>query len=111
MRLPPESEGCLLRGSVRALQIQRWMLTANHWTEHGVPNRGVRERTEGVEGVCNPIGRTTVSTNQTPSPSRAPGPKPSTKEYTCLSDFNYALIPFFYSLDLQRSKKPSSQEN
>jgi hypothetical protein len=42
------------------------MLTANHWTECGVPNRGVRERTEEVEGVCNPIGRTTLSTNQTP---------------------------------------------
>jgi hypothetical protein len=25
----------------------------------------VRERTEGAEGVCNPIGRTTISTNQT----------------------------------------------
>jgi hypothetical protein len=33
--------------------------------ESRVPNRGVRERTEGVEGVCNPTGRTTVSTNQT----------------------------------------------
>jgi hypothetical protein len=41
------------------------MLTANHWTKHGVPNKGVRERTEGVEGVCNPTGRTTISTNQT----------------------------------------------
>jgi hypothetical protein len=27
---------------------------------------GVRERSEGAEGVCNPIGRTTISTNQTP---------------------------------------------
>jgi hypothetical protein len=40
------------------------MLAANHWTEHGDPNGGVRERTEGAEGVCNPIGRTTISTNQ-----------------------------------------------
>jgi hypothetical protein len=39
------------------------MLTANHWTEHRDPNGGVRERTEGAEGVCNPIGRTTISTN------------------------------------------------
>jgi hypothetical protein len=53
------------------------MLTANHWTEHGVPNIRVRERTEGVEGVCNPIGRTT-STNQTPP--ELPWTKPSTKE-------------------------------
>jgi hypothetical protein len=27
--------GCLLRGSARAWQTQRWMLPANHWTEHG----------------------------------------------------------------------------
>jgi hypothetical protein len=35
--------------------------------EHRVPNRGVRKGTEGVEGVCNLIGRT-ISTNQTPPP-------------------------------------------
>ena len=58
----------LLRGPARALQIQRQMLIAILWTGCGVPNRGVRERTEGVEGFCNSIGRTTVSTNQTPSP-------------------------------------------
>jgi len=28
---------------------------ANHYTEHGDPNGGVRERTEGAEGTCNPI--------------------------------------------------------
>jgi hypothetical protein len=58
------------------------MLTANHWTEHGVPNRGVGERTEGFEGVCNSIGKTKISTNQTPP--ELPGTKPSTKEYTWL---------------------------
>jgi hypothetical protein len=31
-----------------------------------VPNRGVRERIEGAEGVCNPIGRTRISNNQSP---------------------------------------------
>jgi hypothetical protein len=40
------------------------MLEDNHWTEHRVPNGGVRERTEGDEEVCNPIERT-ISTNQT----------------------------------------------
>ena len=40
------------------------MLAANHWTKHGFPNGRVRERTEGTEGVCSPIGRTTISTNQ-----------------------------------------------
>jgi hypothetical protein len=57
----------LLRGSARAWQIQRQMLIANHWTELGVPNGvlkgGVRGRTEGAEGICNSIGRT-ISTNQ-----------------------------------------------
>ena len=50
------------------------MLTANHWTERGDPNKGVTERTEGAEGVCKPIGRT-ISTNQIPTPE-LPGTKP-----------------------------------
>jgi hypothetical protein len=59
------------------------MFTANHCTEHRIPSRGVTERTEGVEEVGNPIGRTTISTSQTPDPGELPGTKPSTKEYTC----------------------------
>jgi len=47
------------------------MLSAKHQTEPRDPDGGVRERTEGAEGVCNPTGRTITSTNQTP-PSRAP---------------------------------------
>jgi hypothetical protein len=31
--------------------------------EHGIPNGGVRRKTEGAEGVCDLIGGTTVSTN------------------------------------------------
>jgi hypothetical protein len=46
------------------------MLTANHWTEHRILNGGVREKTEGAEGVYNPIGRTTISTNQNPQSSQ-----------------------------------------
>jgi hypothetical protein len=38
------------------------------------------ERTEGVEGVCNLIGRTTMSTNQTCP--KHPGIKPSTEVFT-----------------------------
>jgi hypothetical protein len=38
-------------------------LAANHWIEHGVPNGRVRARIEGAEGVCNPTGRTIISTN------------------------------------------------
>jgi hypothetical protein len=29
----------------------------------GNPNGGIRGRTEGAEGVCNPIGRIIISTN------------------------------------------------
>ncbi|XP_076796740.1 uncharacterized protein LOC117715751 isoform X2 [Arvicanthis niloticus] len=54
----------------------------NHWKEHGVPNGGVRERTEGAEGVCNPIGRT-ISTNQTRQSSQGLNYQPrSTNEGT-----------------------------
>jgi len=61
------------------------MLAANHQTEDGDPNGGVRKRTEKAEGVCNPIGRTTISTKQTPPPlphTELPGTKPPSKEYT-----------------------------
>jgi hypothetical protein len=61
---------CLLRGSTWAWKIQRQMFTANHWTEHGTPKGGVRERTEGAEVVCNPIGKTTLSINQTSQSSQ-----------------------------------------
>jgi hypothetical protein len=36
------------------------MLTVNHWAECTVSNGIVRERIEGAEGICNPIGRTTI---------------------------------------------------
>jgi hypothetical protein len=39
------------------------MLEANHWTEHRDLNGRFKGKTEGTEGVCNPIGRTTISTN------------------------------------------------
>jgi hypothetical protein len=61
---------CLFRGSARAWQMKRWILTANHWTEHRGPNGGVRERTEGTEGFCSLIGRKTISTNQTTQSSQ-----------------------------------------
>jgi len=52
------------------------MLTVNHWTEHGDSIGGVQRRTERAEGVCNPIGRTTKSTNQTPQSSQGPNHHP-----------------------------------
>jgi hypothetical protein len=36
------------------------ILIANLWTEPRDPNGRVRGRTEGAEGDCNPIGRTTI---------------------------------------------------
>jgi hypothetical protein len=41
---------------------------------------GLREKTEGVKGVCNPIGRTTISHRHTPP--ELPGIKHVTKGYT-----------------------------
>jgi hypothetical protein len=34
--------------------------------DHRAPNGGTRESTQGAEGVCNPIGETTIRTNQYP---------------------------------------------
>jgi hypothetical protein len=53
-------------------------------TELRDPNRGIRARIVGAEGICNPTRRTTISTNQTPPPPKKnlPGTKSPTKEYT-----------------------------
>jgi hypothetical protein len=70
-------QGCPLRGSARIWLIQMQIYTASHWTESGDPNGRVRGMTERAEEVCNPIGRITVSTNQTPFPE-IPGIQPPT---------------------------------
>ena len=57
---------CLLRGSVSAWQIQKWMLSDNHCIEHSIPNGGAREKTEGAKYVCMPIEETTIWTIQYP---------------------------------------------
>jgi hypothetical protein len=31
-----------------------------HWTEHRVSNEEARESTQEVEGICSPIGGTTI---------------------------------------------------
>jgi hypothetical protein len=41
-------------------QIPKWMPTVIYWMEHRAPNGGAREGTQGAEGVCNPIGGTTI---------------------------------------------------
>jgi hypothetical protein len=53
------------------------MYTAKYWTEHGESEGEIMARTVGVEGVCNLIGRTTISTNH--SPTKLPVTKPPTK--------------------------------
>jgi hypothetical protein len=45
---------CLLRGSASAWQIQKWMLTVIHWTEHRVPNEGDREILRELKGTEAP---------------------------------------------------------
>ena len=55
---------CLLRGTTSAWQIQNWMFTVIHWKEHKVSNEGARESTQGAEEVWNPIGQTSIWTNQ-----------------------------------------------
>jgi hypothetical protein len=65
------------------------LFAANHWTVHRDPNGEVRERTQGAEGVCNPIGRITISTKQNPQSSQGLNHQPkSTHErthgYSCI---------------------------
>jgi hypothetical protein len=36
------------------------ILSAINWTEHRVLNEGSRYKTQGAEGVCSPIGGTTI---------------------------------------------------
>ena len=60
----------LLRVSASAWQIQRWMISANHWSEHKLPNGGARESTKGAEGTCSSIGGATIWTNQYPQNSQ-----------------------------------------
>ena len=42
------------------------MFTVIYKTEHRALNGEARESTQGAEGVCNPIGETTICTNQYP---------------------------------------------
>jgi hypothetical protein len=43
-----------------------WILATNHWTEHAYSNGGVKKGLKELNGVCNPIGRITISTTGTP---------------------------------------------
>ena len=59
-----------ISGSCQQAQIQKWRLTAIHWTEHWVSDGGARERTQGAEEVCSPIGGAPIWTNQHPQSSQ-----------------------------------------
>jgi hypothetical protein len=65
---------CPLRGSARTWLLQMCMFIANHHTEHGEPNGRIKGRTEGGEGDCNPIGKTTISTHLMSAPNPFPNP-------------------------------------
>ena len=62
----------------------------NHWVKVRDQYRRVRGRTEGAEGDCNPIGRTTVSTNG--DPSELSETKPKTKEHTWAGSWPQAHV-------------------
>jgi hypothetical protein len=44
----------------------KWMLIVSYWMDHRAPNGGARESTQRAKGICNPIGGTTIWTNQYP---------------------------------------------
>jgi hypothetical protein len=52
--------GCLFWDYVGAWQAQKLMLTVSYWMDHRAPNGGARKITQGAEGICNPIGGTTI---------------------------------------------------
>jgi hypothetical protein len=42
------------------------MLTVSYWMDHRAPNGGARESNQGAKEICNPVGGTTICTNQYP---------------------------------------------
>jgi hypothetical protein len=45
---------------VLGIELKSSMRAVFNWTEHKIPSGGAKERTEGVERVCSPIGGTAV---------------------------------------------------
>jgi hypothetical protein len=64
---------CPSRGSARVRPIQMQLQAAKHWTECEDPNGEVTARTARAKGVCNLIGRTTISTNPQTLPQSSQG--------------------------------------
>jgi hypothetical protein len=44
----------------------KWILTVSYWMGHRAPNGGARESIQGAKEICNPVGATTLWTNQYP---------------------------------------------
>jgi hypothetical protein len=57
---------CLFWDYAGAWQTQEWMLTVSYWMDHRAPNGGARESIQGAKEICNPVGETTLWTNQYP---------------------------------------------
>ena len=66
------------------------ILTTNYWIEVREQYKRAKGGTEGSEGDCNTVGRTTVSTN--PDPSELPETKPSSVHKLDLSLFSIVSI-------------------
>jgi hypothetical protein len=45
---------CLLKGSASSRQIQKWVLTAIHWTEHRVPMEDLEKGPKELKGSVTP---------------------------------------------------------
>jgi hypothetical protein len=64
----------------------------------GDPNGGIRGRTDGAEGVCNSIGGTTISANQTPQSSQGINHQPKntyggTHGSSCICSRGWPYLP------------------
>jgi hypothetical protein len=56
----------VFRSSSYKMKVLLDMITVSYWMGHTAPNGGAREITQGAKGNCNPIGGTTIGTNQYP---------------------------------------------
>ena len=77
-----EKEGQRMEKRLKGRPSRDWtkemqILAANHWTEQGDHNEGVKGRPEEAEGLCNCVGGTTIS-----RPTKLSRVKSQNKEYT-----------------------------
>ena len=70
-----------LRGFARASQMQTWMHSAKHQTEHKDTNGKLGQGLKRLKCFCNPTGRTTISTNQTSQSSQGLNHQPKSTHW------------------------------